>query len=470
MLGATALLTVLSTLITSHNWRLGLYSLIIVGVLQDVFRKMTPGVPSYYVLWAGVIFAIVLFFAYSRGAIRDLNVLYLRDRNLRLPWTVFFFLVLLQAGHAFLRWQTPVLPILGIVTFFLPIAALLIGATYAQSEKLIRQFLIGYACIISPAVATVYLSVWYSDAWPILREIGSFVGHELVIYDLGTMLVSYSGLFRVGEIAAWHAATAVAFLIILSRRKQSIAYRVLIAAVIVLLIGAIVLTGRRKMLMTISIFLVVQLSLFLYFRHNSGRQAAVLLFLGTIGSFAWILLDEQSTTALYLQRGLTVFEDAAGRFNQAIDLLNVSIQRAGILGFGAGTTAQGSQYFHSLVFRGGGAAEAGIGKIVAELGIPGIFVVFWLVARIAIRVFAGLRVLSIANPDMFYYAASLSSLLFANAVTFFVATQVYGDIFVLIILGLTGGFLFSIIYWDKEFLRTRVTGAAPIVRHGYERA
>ena len=40
--------------------------------------------------------------------------------------------------------------------------------------------------------------------------------------------------------------------------------------------------------------------------------------------------------------------------------------------------------------------------------------------------------------------AGIASMFIANGATFFVATQVYGDLFVLLILGLLGSFLFAL--------------------------
>ena len=39
----------------------------------------------------------------------------------------------------------------------------------------------------------------------------------------------------------------------------------------------------------------------------------------------------------------------------------------------------------------GGSSEAGLGKIVVELGIPGALVILWLLYRLALRVWQGFR-------------------------------------------------------------------------------
>ena len=49
-----------------------------------------------------------------------------------------------------------------------------------------------------------------------------------------------------------------------------------------------------------------------------------------------------------------------------------------------------------------------------------------------------------ASESLSYYAASFAALLIANIATFTVATQVYGDHVILIVLGLVAGMLFSL--------------------------
>jgi len=444
MLPLTALVTAVISFIALSNWRQGVAGVILVGLLQDPFRKLTPGVPSYYVLWAMVVFGIVAMVAVMRKETGRFHYLFLHDRTMRSAWQLFIGIVLLQALHALVRWGNPLLPVLGLIFYFGPLVALLVAIGYARNERMIKKFMITYVVIMVPAALTVFLSLWYSDNWPVLREIGSFVGRQLIIYDQGTALDSHPGIFRVGEIAAWHAATAASFLLILAIQNKSVAFRVFVGIVIVFLIGAIILTGRRKMLMTLTIFLVVQWALLALFRKGSGRQTVTLLILGITGSMGLTLLDPSSESHLYLQRGISVFEDAGERFQSALDLLWSATVRSEGIGLGAGVTAQGSQYVGGMVAAAGGSAEAGIGKIVVELGLPGAAVILFLVIALARRIFRNLAILKGVDERLLFYSVSFSSILIANIATFAVASQLYGDLFILIILGFVAGMLFSV--------------------------
>ncbi len=449
MIELAALVSFFVIALTLGDWRRGLLAIPIVAVLQDVFRKLTPGVPGYYLLWTTAIFGVVFAVAYAGGAVRSLPTLYLRDPRLRMAWGLFFLVVLAQAGHALVRWGNPQVPAMGMIFYLGPVVALLLGAAYAYTERRITTYLTAYVLIMAPAALTVYLSLEFSDQWPVLRDIGSFVGGELIIYDQGAAMESYAGIFRTGVIAAWHAATAAAFLIMLATRNPSLAFRIAVGLAVVALVGAIVLTGRRKMLMALTIFVAAQWALLAFVHQGVKRQTLMLLVLGVLGSFAFTLLDPQEQTSesdLYLQRGVTVFGDVGGRFQTALSLLESALARSAGIGLGAGIASQGMAHVEGgMAARAvGGSSEAGLGKIVVELGIPGAMVILWLLYRIARRLWEGFRLLAQVSESLSYYAVSFAALLIANIATFTVATQVYGDHAILIVLGLVAGMLFSL--------------------------
>ncbi|MFZ1574944.1 MAG: hypothetical protein WAT36_06875 [Chromatiaceae bacterium] len=435
--------------LTLGDWRRGLLAILVLGVLQDVFRKLTPGVPGYYLVWGTAMFGVTIAVAYANGAVRRLRPLYLYDPRLKAAWGIYFLVVLAQVGHAWVRWGNPQVPLLGLVFYLGPIAALLVGVAYANSERRITTYLTAYILIMAPAVLTVYLSLEYSDQWPVLRDIGTFAGGQLIIFDQGVALESYAGILRTGEIAAWHAATAAAFLIMLATRNPSLAFRIVAGLMVVALVGAIILTGRRKMLMTLTIFLTVQWALLIFLHKGVTRQTLTLLMLGVVGSFAFTLLDPQeqaSESDLYLQRGVTVFADVGGRVQTALNLLESALARSSGIGLGAGIASQGMAHVEGRMAAKaiGGSSEAGLGKVVVELGIPGALAILWLLYCLALRMWQGLRLLGRASESLSYYAASFAALLIANIATFAVATQVYGDHVILLLLGLVAGMLCSL--------------------------
>ena len=447
MTDVVLLISLFAALTAMVNWRAGISVMLVVGVLQDALRKLTPGAPGYFLLWAAAIFGVVSVAAILKGAFRQSRGLTLGDKGVKLAWSAYLLMVLAQALNAWTRYGSLALATLGIVFYLAPVVALIVGLAYLRSERHLFQFLKAYVWVMLPVGLSIYLSVDYADAWPVLRDVGTFTGTELLIFDLGAVLKSHPGFMRTGEIAGWHAATVACFLIMLAHRKPTTFVKVTVAVLVLLLMGAISLTGRRKMLMLVSLFLVMQWALLGAFRQLRIKKLIPILLLGLVGSFALTLLDAPDKPAgrsgLYAQRGGTVFEDSWGRIQLAGILLQASYDRSGGIGLGAGAASQGAR-FVGVDSGASGAAEAGLGKIVVELGVPGALVIGLLLVALTRRLLQALGILAKVDPPRLYYAASFVAILVANMVSFTVSSLVYGDSFVLIMLGLIAGFVFAL--------------------------
>ena len=114
------------------------------------------------------------------------------------------------------------------------------------------------------------------------------------------------------------------------------------------------------------------------------------------------------------------------------------------------------------------AAEGGLGKITLELGIPGIFVLGWIGFLFLRYVWQVIRVASRYSPKIARLTIGLFSFLVANVAGFSVATQAYGDLFILLILSWTLGFLLSVPVLVEREVHARqlatVEGLSPVLR------
>jgi len=443
MIYVVVLVSVIVLLVALHNWRQGILALLVIGLIQDPIRKLTHGAPASFILWSAAIFGAIIIIAWFNRAITNTRPLNLGSPEVGSAWMLFFILIVLQVFNTFFRWGSPPLVILGLMFYLAPVLALLVSTAYANSFRQVDRFMKFYVWLMVPAVLTVYLSPAYSDAWPVLRDVGTFSGQALIIYDVGKALMSHPGIFRVGEMAAWHGAMAACFLIILTHKHPSTMFKVLVATLIVLIVGAIVLTGRRKMIMALSVFVVAQWGLIAFYGKGGGRKALGVMFLGLVGSLAFLLLDEAEGSSEYFQRGTTVFGDVGERLLLSYDLMMAAFHRSQWIGLGAGVTSQGAR-FVGMASDAGGAAEAGTGKILVELGLPGMLICLWLMFVLARRLLTIFRQLAQSDETLFYYAVSFFAMIVANVMTFVVATQIYSDPFVLIVLGMIAGFLFAI--------------------------
>lgn len=443
------LITFATLAVSLVNWRYGFLCVVVIGVLQDVLRKITPQAPPYFIVWSFTVFALVVGISVFQAGLPRVRLIWMRDNGLKQAFMLFFALIAIYSLYSLVLWQTLVYPVFGLIFYIGPIVALLVVITFASQPGWVKRFINVYLWIMVPAALSVYLSLWFKDVAPVLRDVGSFTGQELIIYDVGTILYSYPGLFRVGEIAAFHAATSAAFLSILMQEKNRVLYqRVFHGVLILLLVGAIVLTGRRKMLMAISLFFCLQIFLLSIARRGFSRQTLALLILGVLFSVGVGYFGKGEKSGLYLQRGTTVFQSVGDRSDFAVQMLQSALGRANYIGLGAGVASQGARFTSAgdnTTLYVGGSSESGIGYIAVELGVPGLLVLGWLGFNLLRVLKARMRVLADVDQQALLYAVSFIALLIANMATFMVATQLYGDYFVLITLGVIAGLLYATI-------------------------
>src|SRR6516225_6596709 len=186
------------------EWRLGLLLCLVVAILQDPLRKLTPGEPVFYVVFVGVVFAGMCLGALARGVPLNPNPLFKRYRQFAMPFALFLTLVIAQACNSYIRFGNPMITLTGLLTYVMPLVSIVCAYQLAcrQGGLRISQFISWYIVCIALALTTVYLE--YSGYnWPVLGS----VGQGLIIYDTdsGIALRTYAGLFRAPEIAAWHA-------------------------------------------------------------------------------------------------------------------------------------------------------------------------------------------------------------------------------------------------------------------------
>jgi O-antigen ligase len=275
------------------------------------------------------------------------------------------------------------------------------------------------------------------------------VGSGLVAYSsTGEPLELASGFFRAPEVAAWHTAMATCFLLVLflSRRKI-VAHIWPTAALGLYFLVALVFTGRRKGLVEIGLFILVYLFFLVRFRKKALKTTLVL---GVVCVTAIVLvtvtdLGSALGVSSYYERGSSLGIEEANRYRRfTTRALWFTIQHNGWLGAGAGTGSQGAQHFGGGPRLVGQAAEGGLGKVAAELGIPGLLLLPVLVVATALYLWKIARQAGRGGYRRAHYAYGLIAFLFANAVMFGVAHQIFGDPLVLYMIGLVLGMAFAI--------------------------
>ena len=227
-----------------------------------------------------------------------------------------------------------------------------------------------------------------------------------------------------------------------------------VVAIIVALLAIGILTGRRKILVEVTIFISIYVALLAFFGKGGVKLAVGAIVGGMLSYVLVVWLVDESASALamqndvrfqrYAERSATVGYGVADRFvDLGLEPVEWAIGGFGWLGGGLGVASQGAQHFGGGAEVFGGAGEGGLGKITAELGVPGLAIALWF-GFAALRygwhvlLFVSQRSAAIAR-----LAYGLAAFLIANLAVFFVATQLFGDLFVLLLLGLVAGFFLA---------------------------
>lgn len=455
------ILMLLAGMVTLLDWRQGMLVCVLIGVAQDPMRKLAPGQPVYYVLMVGVIFGI----AWIRAALMRVplgpSVIHGWRRNLQTPFSLFVAIVIAQAVHSYVRFGSPKVPGIGLLVWLAPVPAVVLAYQFAVRRGLpgVRRWMAMYVIAALAALSGVYFE-YVGFGWRTLGEIGE----GQILYDLGTALKAHSGFFRASEIAAWHTAAVACFVFTLSLGKRPTVLRVVTAlGLIAMLVSLGILTGRRKMLIEITIFVTAYVFLIAWLQRGMARLAMVVVimgfagYVGIVGFIAPDLVQDSYTKTMkvenaqrlegYALRGQSVFADLPKRVNNVgWQPLVWSVDTFGWLGAGLGSGSQGTNEIveaHNIDRWG---AEGGLGKIAMELGIPGLLVVVWLLRALGHHLHQELMPLARLSPQHSRMAFGFLSFLIANAATFSVATQAYSDLFVLLILGWCLGFLLAMPY------------------------
>lgn len=434
---------VISFVICVFEWRKGLLVSILMGFLQDPVRKVILDTPIYLTVLIVICLGMTYLGTIARGLRIRLAPLLQFDRSLALPLYSFMALVGLQSIVASVRTGSPVVGLIGLMAYLTPVPCILLGYYFARTQRDISKVLVFYSIVAMLMASGIFLS-YLGAEWRVLDPVGP-EGERLYAFSpSGDFLRLYCGFFRAPEIAAWHSAAAVCLLVVVflsSKRKNELT--VLVALCIGVLVVCILLTGRRKVLAEIFLFLAMYGFLLNLFSKGALRFVFGLLICFAIAAFVFmgdVASDQfKETIRPYYERGATVRTDAPDRmYDMTIGDFQWIIAVNGFFGSGAGTGSQGAQHFGVDLMAG--SAEGGLGKVLAELGVPGALLFLWFLMALVHYVWKVIVTVSKRSRDESRVVCGLVAFLAANSLIYVVAHQVFGDLFVLSMIGLVTGF------------------------------
>jgi hypothetical protein len=144
-----------------------------------------------------------------------------------------------------------------------------------------------------------------------------------------------------------------------------------------------------------------------------------------------------------MERSATAFGDAWERFEQlGIGTISRAYMTGGFLGLGTGAGAQGTQHIAGTTVQG--SAEGGLGRIMLELGVPGLILVILCSVAVAGTVRRCMRDAYHQSDQLYRLELGAIAFVGANVPVFIGAAQIFGDPFVLLILGMNLGFVLAV--------------------------
>jgi hypothetical protein len=439
----------LALMLVDGNWRGGLMATLVIGFLQDPLRKITPNQPSSMVglVLAAFVLTVLVLYESRKGRI-NLRAMFWTVPAVQEWIPIYFMLILAQAINSLFRFGDLRLTGLGVAFYVAPAVAIWAGFQVGCNPKIMPRLMITYLVMCLLFAFTAWLD-FQGVQNPLFKE----VGQGIQITFEGFSAEGATGLWRTSEIAAWHLAAGSCFALILAVSNPNRTFQIAMVLVAAGLAYLTIPTGRRKALVLVLIFAGFYLLLFSRKASPDSRERVITTLLGgaglTYATFALFLITAKGDNFdLYLNRALSARDELVARFqSQGVGALLRALEVSGGYGLGVGAGAnignleinKTAQNLRENIQSLGYVSEGGGGRIVAELGLPGLIIGSVLVVLILLTIQRNFSLLNRLDPESAFVLLGLVSFALANLVFFFSAAQVYSDPFILILLGLSFG-------------------------------
>ena len=441
-----------SMTIAANNWRHGWFLAVVCGVLQDPVRKITPGTPAWMTMSIVAVYGVILFTALQS---LQRNRYDFAKRFPNLYSTISLFLVMLVfaamnglATFGLEAWQVPALSLL---IYMLPLPAVLLGYAWLEREEQIVRFFVFYAVLTAIALIGTPLEYFRLFDTPLLGMVampGGYIRHLP-----GLQIRVLSGIYRAPDIMAWHAATLTAIGIIMAVRARIVQRAWPWVGVAAWGFLNCLISGRRKAVYMVAVFAAA--FLWRYIRRLTTTQVALVLLLGASVALVVREVGSREDSAVYTQGAKTTTEEILGRLEGGVI---GTFEQQSYLGAGLGAATQGVRHVAGTE-NDFGWQEGGLGKLAAELGLPGLLVaalLAWAMLRMMLRIssFGDLPgTTQVVRVGLF-------ALVIANIANFLTSAQAYSDPVLTLVTAFFVGCLFATAALDERLPATEAPAAA----------
>lgn len=427
-----------------QNWRGAWPLALIVGVLQDPARKLTPGQPVYMTFTVVIVYAAILVAAH-RELQTNLVEFGRRFAGIARHTVVFVALLLLAAANALFHygisnWQ---IPALGLFTYLLPIPAVIFAYTYIRREETLLGFFRFYAILTSIMLIGSLFEYLRVDV-PALGQVqraGDYIRHLT-----GLQIRLVSGFYRAPDIMGWHAAvlTSISFAMAVRAGFGRRAWPWFLG------VGwgffNVMISGRRKAIYFVAVFAAV--FVWRYFRRMRAVQVVGLIAATAVLGLVIRYISAGEQSSIYTRGAATTQAELVRRLEGGF---METLRQSGIMGAGLGTATQGVRHVLARPGSGGdiGWQEGGLGKLAVELGLPGVLAAAVLILA-AVRKFLRLTRIGDVPGSSQLPRVTLFALATAIASNFVASAQAYSDPVLAILTAFVVGALFATATLDER--------------------
>ena len=435
-------LIILSTIVAFTNWRNALFMLLVVGLLQDTVRKLTPGAPVLFVLSTLPIWCAIAINLFSSE--KNSMTLFFRTYVTLVSSMRMFAIMMIPGAVVMLMrglqlWKVV---LLGAFGYLAPIFGIIVGFVFSLNMKQLVRLLTFYCFFVSLMLSGTVME--YMNIFPDWQAIGSgamkMVWVKYVSY--GHTIYMKSGFFRSPDIMGWHGSMMAMISLTLFFSKLSKIPRWTWLLFAVWGVICIVISGRYKMIAMPMIW-AISFSIIIFLYHGIGRVVG----LAIMGILVIVGFNFASTMIGLGGSDYTLYAKSSGSYSvnrvdsHAVSAVVTTYKQAGIWGNGLGSATQGAR--HAGIKFKKGWQEGGLSKIMGELGVLGLFFFLLLFRRLFGSLILNFRRDPDNNSSFSDLRAGLLSIVAANGASFVVSSQVYSDLFVLSIISMCIGFILS---------------------------
>lgn len=364
------LFVLVGALYSVSNWKHGIYLGILIDVLRDIVRKLTPEQPVLITLSGAAFWGVLVFGSLiaNPGLSRELTRFFPRLKTA----LYLLLLAILPAAAISIASYTDgwKFALIGAASYLVPLVGIVAGYGVMKSERDAISILRWYVVVNSIMLVSVPME--YLDLN--VPALGG-IKYDWIRYS-GTVTVNLMcGWYRSPDIMGLHAAHVIVFCLMLSLRARAEA-QVTWLSIVIWAGFCVLLSGRRKMIGIPMVFLAAFLVLGTIMgirRINRivGFCLAGVLFSASLALTFW----DQDSYFEYTDFASTMFTDGVDRSNEVIVGSTVAtLHQSGILGAGLGTGTQGRYHMGKTSDGPRTWQEDGVSRLFLEFGVPGVLI------------------------------------------------------------------------------------------------